>query len=179
MSRIGKQPIVIPAGVTVTIGEDNLIVKGPKGEIQQSYPSKISFNQADGQIVVSRVDDSQEARSLHGLFRSLLANSIEGVVNGFSRQLEVKGIGYRVRTEGDLLILNVGFSHSIDYQIPNDVDITVAKNKITVVGINKQRVGQIAAEIRSFKKPEPYKGKGIRYVGEVIQRKAGKGAKAA
>ena len=179
MSRIGKQPITIPEGVTITDNKPTLTIKGSKGELKRDYPAEVSFRQKDGQLMVERVDDGRRARSCHGLFRSLVANAIAGVVEGFSKQLEIKGIGYRVKTEGSTLVLNVGFSHPVNFQIPEDIDITVAKNKITVAGIDKQRVGQIAAEIRSIKKPEPYKGKGIRYVDEVVRRKAGKGAKVA
>ena len=179
MSRIGKQPITIPAGVSVVDNKSSLTVKGPKGELVQKYPDQISFKQENQELIVARTNDDWQSKAYHGLFRSLVANSILGVVEGFEKKLEVNGIGYRVGIENKELVLHVGFSHPINYKIPEDLDITVTKNQITVRGIDKQRVGQIAAEIRSIKKPEPYKGKGIKYLDEVIQRKAGKGAKVA
>ena len=177
MSRIGKQPINIPQGVEIILKEDQIIVKGPKGELSQTNSEFIKIDIKDNQCLVNRIDDSKRAKSEHGLFRSLIANMIIGVTEGFSKKLELIGIGYKVRLEGQILILNIGFSHEVQFKVPQGIEINVEGNKININGISKQQVGQVAASIRQLKKPEPYKGKGIRYSNEQIRRKAGKGAK--
>ena len=175
MSRIGKQPIAIPDGVQVTIDDRTVKVKGPKGELSHSIPARISAVLEDGHLLVGRQNESRQARALHGLSRSLIANMVEGVVSGFDRTLELIGVGYRAELKGQNLTLSLGYSHPVIFQAPPDVDLEVTGgNRITVRGIDKQLVGQVAAVIRSFKKPEPYKGKGIRYDGEQVRRKAGK-----
>jgi len=177
MSRIGKSPIPIPSGVTVKIDGDTSVVKGPKGEHRQHIPEGLSFEELDGVLTVSRSDDSKKSRARHGLVRALIANQIIGVTEGFTKKLEIIGVGYRATVKGKILDLQLQFSHPLEYPIPAGIQINCPDNThIDVAGIDKQRVGQVAAEIRSFRKPEPYKGKGIRYVGEVILRKAGKAA---
>ena len=177
MSRIGKNPIPIPSGVTVKIDGDTSVVKGPKGEHRQQIPEGLTFEENDGQLTVSRPDDSKPVRAKHGLVRALIANQVHGVTEGFEKQLEIIGVGYRAAVKGKVLDLQLQFSHPVEYPIPEDITITCPDNThITVAGIDKQRVGQIAAEIRAYRKPEPYKGKGIRYVGEYVVRKAGKAA---
>ncbi|HEX8390315.1 MAG TPA: 50S ribosomal protein L6 [Candidatus Saccharimonadales bacterium] len=177
MSRIGKLPIQIPAGVTITVDSGNVTVKGPKGELTQFITPAVTVENADGDIVVRRRDDSKPAKSQHGLMRTLINNMVVGVTNGFEKKLEVNGVGFRVGGGGQSLEMSLGFSHPVKYQAPEGVALTVNKMEITVAGINKQQVGQVAAEIRALKKPEPYKGKGIKYAGEVIIRKAGKTGK--
>ena len=177
MSRIGQQPINIPEAVEIKTGGSAIVISGPKGQLSQDQMEGITCQIEDSRCLVRRADDSKHHRAKHGLMRSLLANMVLGVTEGFEKQLEVVGIGYRVRLEGQSLILNVGFSHEVRYQVPEDIKPVVEDNNITVSGINKQRVGQVAAAIRDIKKPEPYKGKGIRYQGEVVRRKVGKGAK--
>ncbi|MEM6997451.1 MAG: 50S ribosomal protein L6 [Patescibacteria group bacterium] len=175
MSRVGKQPIQIPSGVTITATDDNISVTGPKGTLEQFGLEGIKVSQEGEEVHVSRTSDVKEHRSRHGLMRTLIANMVQGVTEGFEKKLELNGVGFRVNVSGKTLTLTVGFSHDIEYKIPEDVDVSIEDNNIIVVtGINKQRVGQIAAEIRSFKKPEPYKGKGIKYIDEHIIRKAGK-----
>ena len=177
MSRIGNQPIPIPAGVAIEDGGDGVTVTGPKGKLSQFQLPGISC-QVDGDVCqVSRDDDSKQRRACHGLMRSLVNNMVVGVTEGFEKELEVVGIGYKVRLEGQTLVLNVGFSHEVKFEVPEGVEAAVDGNRIRISGIDKQRVGQTAAAIRSLKKPEPYKGKGIRYKDEVVRRKAGKGAK--
>jgi len=177
MSRIGKNPIPIPAGVTVKIDGNLSVVKGPKGEHKQHVPEGLTFDQKDGQLTVTRPDDSKPVRAKHGLVRALIANQVHGVTEGFEKQLEIIGVGYRAAVTGKVLDLQLQFSHPVEYPIPADVTITCPDaTHITVAGIDKQRVGQVAAEIRAYRKPEPYKGKGIRYVGEHVVRKAGKAA---
>ena len=177
MSRIGKNPIPIPSGVTVKIDGNTSVVKGPKGEHTQHIPEGLSFDQKDGQLTVSRPDDTKPIRAKHGLVRALIANQVHGVTEGFEKKLEIIGVGYRAAVKGKVLDLQLQFSHPVNYPIPADVSITCTDNThITVAGIDKQRVGQVAAEIRAYRKPEPYKGKGIRYVGEYVVRKAGKAA---
>ncbi len=177
MSRIGKNPIPIPSGVTVKIDGDTSVVKGPKGEHRQHVPEGLTFEENDGQLTISRPDDSKPVRAKHGLVRALIANQVHGVTEGFEKKLEIIGVGYRAAVKGKVLDLQLQFSHPVNYPIPEDITITCPDNThITVAGIDKQRVGQIAAEIRSYRKPEPYKGKGIRYVGEYVIRKAGKAA---
>jgi large subunit ribosomal protein L6 len=176
MSRIGKLPIPIPEGVDVQIAENNKVsIKGPKGLQQIDVHPNVSVALEDGRVVVTPKSASKQARALHGLTRALLANMVEGVTNGYIKKLEIVGIGYKANVAGKVLTLNLGFSHPIQYPIPGDIDILVEKQtNISVKGIDKQRVGQVAAEIRYLKPPEPYKGKGIRYEGEVIRRKVGK-----
>jgi large subunit ribosomal protein L6 len=177
MSRIGKNPIPIPAGVTVKIDGNLSVVKGPKGEHKQHVPEGLTFDQKDGQLTVTRPDDSKPVRAKHGLVRALIANQVHGVTEGFEKQLEIIGVGYRAAVTGKVLDLQLQFSHPVEYPIPADVTITCPDaTHITVAGIDKQRVGQVAAEIRAYRKPEPYKGKGIRYMGEHVVRKAGKAA---
>ncbi|HET6622728.1 MAG TPA: 50S ribosomal protein L6 [Candidatus Saccharimonadales bacterium] len=178
MSRIGKLPIQIPQGVTITVDSDAVRVQGPKGQLEQFLLPEVKVKVEDGQALVERVDDSKLAKSRHGLVRSLINNMVTGVTEGFSKTLEIKGVGFRLEGGGREIQMSLGFSHPIKYQAPEGVDLKVDKMNLTVSGIDKQKVGQVAAEIRSFKKPEPYKGKGIRYEGEQIIRKAGKaGAK--
>ena len=181
MSRIGQKPIRLPAGVKVTGDDHQLTITGPGGSLSQNLMSKVSWSlDSSGQtLIISRADDSSLAKAGHGLLRSLAANMVQGVSAGFSKRLELNGIGYRVNLTGSELVLSVGFSHQVHYQVPADVKITVDRNLITVAGIDKQRVGQIAAEIRAIKKPEPYKGKGIKYFDEVLIRKVGKGGREA
>lgn len=178
MSRIGKLPIAVPENVEITLGETTVKAKGAKGELSLEFdPAYVSFKQEDGQILVERKNDTKEARSRHGLYRNLVRNLIEGVTQGFAKTLEIKGVGYRGALKGNVLELNLGFSHPISYKIPEGITITFeekSQNILTVSGIDKQLVGQTAAEIRSYRKPEPYKGKGIKYSDEQIARKAGK-----
>lgn len=177
MSRVGKLPIKIPAGVTITVDNDFVIVKGPKGELKQFTMPGITVKQEDDQIVVTRVDDQPEHRAKHGLMRALINNMVVGVVSGFSKKLEIHGVGFRVALAGNQLKMNLGFSHQVEYTLPEGITAAVEQNTITISGITKQQVGQVAAEIRALKKPEPYKGKGIRYEGEHIIRKSGKSGK--
>jgi len=180
MSRIGKQPITIAEGVEITVDPGVLTVKGSKGELKVEFDaSAVSISIADGVLTVARNNDSKDARSKHGLYRTLTANAIEGVSKGYEKRLEIIGVGYRGAIKGNAVELNLGFSHSITHPIPEGVKAEFDKeapNTLIVSGINKQLVGQVAAEIRSYRKPEPYKGKGIRYQGEYIYRKAGKSA---
>ena len=180
MSRIGRMPITVPAGVTVTVADGNVVtVKGPKGELTRALRTEMTINQEGNVITVARPSDAKEHRSLHGLTRTLLANMIIGVTDGYKKELDVNGVGYRVAKEGTNLVMNLGFSHQVI--IPEIEGITVdvpAPNKIIVSGCDKQMVGQFAAEVREKRPPEPYKGKGIKYTDEVIRRKVGKtGAK--
>lgn len=176
MSRIGKKPIDIPKGVEVSIALDNTVsVKGPKGQISYKFHPSVSIVKKENQIVVERKSDDSFSRAIHGTTRALLNNMVKGVTEGFTEELEIVGIGYRAAVKGNNLELTLGYSHPVIYPIPKDVQITVEGNtNIKVSGIDKQRVGQVAAEIRSFREPDPYKGKGIRYKGEVIKLKAGK-----
>ena len=177
MSRIGKMPIEMPGGVSASLEGRTLTVKGPKGEQSMEVPP-LSSVKVDGQMIqVERANDEKMQKAQHGLTRSLINNLVIGVTEGFSKELEVNGVGFKIRLEGKDLVMSLGFSHEIRYTIPEDVDVKIEKMDITVSGINKQRVGRIAAEIREFKKPEPYKGKGIRYDGEHIIRKSGKSGK--
>ncbi len=177
MSRIGKLPIQIPAGVTITVDSDNVNVQGPKGNLKQFLLPEVSVKVEENQIVVSRKDDSKLAKSRHGLVRSLINNMIIGVTKGFEKKLEVNGVGFRVNGGGQQIEMALGYSHPVKYQAPEGVDLKVEKLNITVSGIDKQKVGQVAAEIRALRKPEPYKGKGIKYADEQILRKAGKAGK--
>jgi len=177
MSRIGKVPVKVPGGVTVTIEPDAVTVNGPKGSLSQFTMPGIQIKQEDDQLVVTRINDEAANRAKHGLMRSLLNNMVVGVNEGFSKQLELNGVGYRVNLAGTDLKFNLGFSHEVNYKIPEGIVAKVEQNIITISGSSKQQVGQIAAEIRALKKPEPYKGKGIKYVGERIIRKSGKSGK--
>ncbi len=177
MSRVGKEPIKIPSGVTVTIAADEITVSGSKGELKQFTMPGITVKQEGDELIVSRANDEPQNRAKHGLMRSLLYNMVKGVSDGFSRKLEINGVGYRVAAQGQDLKLNLGFSHDVIYKVPQGVATAVEQNTITVSGISKQQVGQVAAEIRALKKPEPYKGKGIKYEGERILRKSGKSGK--
>ncbi len=176
MSRIGKQPITVPTTVTVDMSDDQITVKGPLGEESVKVLKTVKVKQEGDSLLVERVDDEKKSRSEHGLIRALLQNAITGVDKGFTKILEVNGVGYKINLAGSKLTLNLGFSHPIEYNIPEGVSGNVEDNKITLKGSSKQKVGQVAAEIRSFKKPEPYKGKGIKYQDEYIIRKAGKAA---
>jgi len=178
MSRIGRMPIDIPGGVEVTIDGQAVSVKGPKGELALTVASPIEVAIEDNQIVVTRPDDERASRSLHGLTRTLIANQIIGVTQGYSKGLEVVGTGYRVQAKGEGVEFALGFSHPVTVNPPAGITLTVeGNNKLTVSGIDKQAVGEVAANIRKIRKPEPYKGKGVRYAGEVVRRKAGKAGK--
>jgi len=177
MSRIGKQPINVPAGVEVKITADLITVKGPKGELKERLVSNVNIDQSENIILVTVKDpEDKKQRSLWGLYRRLIGNMVTGVTTGFSKQLEINGVGYKAVASGKVLTLNLGYSHPIEYQVPAGIEVKVEKNVITVSGFDKQLVGQISAEIRKFRKPEPYKGKGIKYSTEVIRRKEGKTA---
>lgn len=178
MSRIGKQPIAVPAGVTVTISPANeVVVKGPKGTLTQTFDSAMNIALEENQVVVTRPNDLKRNRSLHGLTRTLIANMVEGVTNGFTKVLEINGVGYRAQKQGNKLVLSLGYSHPVEMIDPEGLSSAVDGNKITVSGIDKAAVGQYAAEIRDKRRPEPYKGKGIKYIDEVIRRKEGKTGK--
>lgn len=175
MSRIGRKPITIPAGVTVTVDGNTVRVKGPKGELAQEIQPEMRVEVADGQILVHRPSDAKQHRAFHGLTRALVANMVTGVTEGFSKGLEIVGVGYRAEKKGKTLVLNVGYSHQVEYPEPEGITInTPNPTTVIVEGIDKQKVGQVAAEIRAVRPPEPYKGKGIRYQGEYVRRKAGK-----
>jgi large subunit ribosomal protein L6 len=177
MSRIGKNPIPLPKGVSVAIDGTTSVVKGPKGEHRQHIPEGMAFEEKDDTLVITRPDESKTMRARHGLVRALVANQVTGVTQGFSKKLEIVGVGYRAQVKGKVLDLQLQFSHPVEYPIPDDITITCPDaTHIVVEGVDKQRVGQVAAEIRAYRKPEPYKGKGIRYEGEQIVRKAGKAA---
>jgi large subunit ribosomal protein L6 len=178
MSRIGKMPIVVPANVTIDISDGAVSVKGPKGELSRAVPRTIRITRDNGSLVVQRQSDEPTQRSLHGLTRSLVANMVTGVTDGFSRRLEVNGVGYRAAVTGGNLVLQVGYSHPVLYPAPPGISFAVQGNAITVSGADKELVGEVAAQVRRVRKPEPYKGKGIKFAEEVIRRKAGKaGAK--
>ncbi|NNE22649.1 MAG: 50S ribosomal protein L6 [Rhizobiales bacterium] len=175
MSRIGKKPVPVPQGVTVTIEGQTVKVKGPKGELQSQLVELVNVKLEADEVMVSPIDESQLARSAWGMSRTLVSNMVVGVTDGFSKALEINGVGYRAAVQGSGLQLNLGYSHDVVYQIPGDVQIVTPKpTEIVVSGIDKQRVGQVAAEIREWRKPEPYKGKGIKYADEYIFRKEGK-----
>jgi large subunit ribosomal protein L6 len=177
MSRIGRQPIPLPAGVNVSISPGRVMVNGPLGELSQSVPQRITVEQGDGELNVTRPTDRGPDRALHGLTRSLVANMVEGVTQGFEKRLEIQGVGYRAQLKGQDLELAVGFSHPVVYKQPPGITFDVPQPTLVVVkGIDKQRVGQVASEIRAVRPPEPYKGKGIRYAGEYVRRKIGKRA---
>lgn len=175
MSRIGRKPIAIPNGVEVSIDGTSVRVKGPKGELSRTFRPEIRIVHEDGEIRVERSNDTKTERALHGLTRSLLANMVQGVTEGFSKTLEIVGVGYRAEKRGDTLVLHIGFSHLVEYPQPAGITISTPNPTTVVVeGIDRERVGQVAAEIRGYRPPEPYKGKGIRYQGEMVRRKAGK-----
>jgi len=175
MSKIGKKPIDIPANVTVTVGDKNKVnVKGPKGELEAGFDLNINIEVKDGQVIVTPKTDSKKLYAFWGLTRNLIFNMIEGVSKGYEKKLELQGVGYKVALKGVDLDLALGFSHPVLFKAPKGIKFEVEKNIITITGIEKQLVGQMAADIRKLRKPEPYKGKGIRYVGELVRRKAGK-----
>lgn len=182
MSRIGKQPIIVPAGVTISIGNDNVVtVKGPKGELKQELDRDIKIELKDGVMEVTRPTDQIRHRALHGLTRALVANMVKGVTDGFTKKLELVGVGFKAANQGNILDLSLGYSHNIIFEIPSELSVRTTSDKgdsprIFLEGTDKQLLGQVAAKIRSLRKPEPYKGKGVRYTGEYIRRKAGKAA---
>lgn len=177
MSRVGKLPIAIPSGVTITVDDSEITVAGSKGTLKQFTMPDITVKQEGDELVVSRANDEPKVRAKHGLMRALLQNMVTGVSQGFNKKLEINGVGYRVAAQGAGLKLNLGYSHDIMYDLPEGVQADVQQNTITVSGISRQQVGQVAAEIRALRKPEPYKGKGIKYAGERIIRKSGKSGK--
>lgn len=174
MSRIGGKHIDVPSGVTVSIQNGEVAIKGSKGTLSYTPPQVISVKQEGSKIICERQNDDREQKAFHGLVRSLVNNMVLGVDKGFSKSLEIHGVGYRAQMQGKNLVLNIGFSHPVEYTIPSDISVEVKGTAITVSGIDKQKVGAVAAKIRSYYPPEPYKGKGIRYVGEHVRRKAGK-----
>jgi large subunit ribosomal protein L6 len=175
MSRIGKKPISVPSGVTVSVDGSTIKVKGPKGELTREIRSEISVEQNDGELTLTRPNDSKENRAYHGLTRALIANMVEGVTSGFKKTLEIIGVGYRAEKKGETLVLTVGYSHQVTYPQPAGITLTAQTPTLVIIeGIDKQKVGQVAAELRAVRPPEPYKGKGIRYQGEQVRRKAGK-----
>ena len=182
MSRIGKQPVVAPDGVTISVNKDNVVtVKGPKGELKQAIDRDITVEVKDGQITFARPTDQIRHRAMHGLYRSLVSNLVKGVTDGYVRKLELIGVGFKAANQGNVVDLSLGFSHNIVFEIPKEIKVVTAQEKgqnpvITLEGIDKQLIGQVAAKLRGLRKPEPYKGKGVRYVGEVVRKKAGKAA---
>ena len=182
MSRIGRKPISVPNGVTVTVGKDNVVtVKGSKGELKQALDRDIVVEVKNNQVVLGRHTNQIRHRALHGLYRALLANLIKGVTDGYERKLELIGVGFKATNAGNVLDLSLGYSHNIIFEVPKELKVGTAQEKgqnpiITLEGIDKQLIGQVAAKLRSLRKPEPYKGKGVRYVGEVVRKKAGKAA---
>ena len=178
MSRIGRQPVSVPAGVTITVDDGNFVsVKGPKGELSRQFPATMSFDRDEGVINVTRPNDEGKQRALHGLSRSLLNNMVTGVTAGFTKTLEVQGVGYRAQLQGSNLQLALGFSHPVIVSPPEGITFTVEGPRVNIQGIDNEKVGQVAANIRKLRPPEPYKGKGIRYSGERVRRKAGKAGK--
>ena len=178
MSRIGKMPVTVPSGVDVTIEGTTLKVKGSKGELARSFSDRVSLDLSDGTLMVTRVDDSREARALHGLTRALVFNMVTGVAEGYSKSLEIHGVGYRAAMKGSGIEFQLGFSHPVFVEAPEGITFDVPEpTRVIVSGIDKEQVGQVAADIRKIRPPEPYKGKGIRYAGETIRRKAGKAGK--
>jgi large subunit ribosomal protein L6 len=175
MSRVGRKVIVVPAGVKVQVGEQALEVQGPKGRLTTPVPPGISFALAGAELTCKRSNDEQRLRAFHGMARALAHNAIKGVTEGFSKDLDIVGVGYRATVEGNKVVFALGFSHPVEYRIPEGIKIAVEKQtRVTVSGIDRQKVGQVAAEIRGLRRPDPYKQKGIRYVGEVLKKKAGK-----
>ena len=179
MSRIGKKPITLPKGVTVKVVDGAVEVQGPKGKMRQGFPSGINFELTDGVLVAKRSTDDPALAKFHGLARSLVANAVTGVTDGYKRELDIVGVGYRAEVKGKQVVFALGYSHPVVFDIPTGIDITIEKQThITVTGVDRQLVGQMAANIRRFRKPDPYKQKGVRYTGEVLKKKAGKtGAK--
>jgi large subunit ribosomal protein L6 len=179
MSRIGKKPIAIPKGVTVHVSSGAVEVQGPKGRLRQTHPARIAFEVADGHLVARLADDNPELGKFHGLARSLVANAVRGVTEGFKKELDIVGVGYRAEVKGKQVVFALGYSHSVVFDIPQGIDIAIDKQThITVAGADRQLVGQVAANIRRLREPDPYKQKGVRYTGEVLKKKAGKtGAK--
>jgi large subunit ribosomal protein L6 len=182
MSRIGKKPVAVPNGVTITVSSDNIVtVKGPKGELKQAIDRDIKAEVKDGHIEFTRPTDQIRHRALHGLYRSLVSNMVKGVTEGYKRQLELIGVGFKASNQGNLLDLALGYSHNIVFEIPKELKVATSQEKgenpkISLEGTDKQLIGQVAAKIRGLRKPEPYKGKGVRYSGEVVRKKAGKAA---
>jgi large subunit ribosomal protein L6 len=182
MSRIGKKPVDIPSGVTVSVGKDNVIaVKGPKGELKQAIDRDITVEVKDNTVQFARPTDQIRHRAMHGLYRSLISNMVKGVTEGFKKEMELVGVGYKAANQGNILDLSLGYSHNILFEIPKELKVATAQEKgknptITLESIDKQLLGQVCAKIRSLRKPEPYKGKGVKFVGEVLRRKAGKSA---
>ena len=175
MSRIGKKPIPVPKGVTVKVAEGAVEVKGPKGQLRQAFPAGINFELADGHLHAKRSTDDPALAKFHGLARSLVANAVAGVTDGFKRELDIVGVGYRAELKGKQVILALGYSHAVVFDIPNGIDIAIDKQThLTVTGVDRQLVGQVAANIRRLRKPDPYKQKGVRFTGEVLKKKAGK-----
>ena len=178
MSRVGKKPIKLPEGTSLTINDSDILVKGLKGELKEALPNNVIVKEENGEVTVAMKNIKEKGmNALWGTWRSLIANMIEGVSEGFEKKLEVNGVGYKAELKGDKLVLHVGYSHPVEYQVPEGVSINIEKNIISVSGTKKQLVGEVAAQIRKVKKPEPYKGKGIKYDDEVIRRKAGKSLK--
>lgn len=179
MSRIGNKAIAIPQGVTVTVAEgNNVTVKGPKGELTSQFNNELEISVSATEVLVKRPNDTKLVKTMHGTTRALLHNMVVGVSEGFKKQLEINGVGYRAQLQGNKLIISAGYSHTVDMEIPADLKVELPKNTVIIIsGIDKQKVGQFAAEIREIRKPEPYKGKGIKYSNEVIRRKEGKTAK--
>jgi large subunit ribosomal protein L6 len=177
MSRVGKLPIAIPSGVTITVDDSEITVNGSKGSLKQFTMPQITVTQEGDEVIVKRANDEPKIRAKHGLMRALVNNMVVGVSQGFSKKLEINGVGYRVAQQGTDLKLNLGFSHDVIYKVPAGITTAIEQNTITISGISRQQVGQVAAEIRALKKPEPYKGKGIKYEGERIIRKSGKSGK--
>ncbi|HSU28356.1 MAG TPA: 50S ribosomal protein L6 [Chitinophagaceae bacterium] len=182
MSRIGKKPVTIPSGVTITLGKDNVVtVKGPKGELHQAIDRDIKVEIKDGKVEFTRPTDQIRHRALHGLYRSLISNMVKGVTEGYKKNLELIGVGFKASNQGNLVDLSLGYSHNIVFQVPKELKVVTSQEKgqnpmISLEGVDHQLIGQVAAKIRSLRSPEPYKGKGIRYVGEIVRRKAGKAA---
>jgi large subunit ribosomal protein L6 len=182
MSRVGKKPVTIPSGVTVTVNKDNIVsVKGPKGELKETIDRDIVVSVKDGQVEIGRPTDQIRHRAMHGLYRALIANMVKGVTEGYKKDLELVGVGYKASNQGNLLDLSLGYSHNIIFEVPKELKLATAQEKgqnptISLEGIDKQLLGQVAAKIRGLRKPEPYKGKGVKYIGEYIRRKAGKAA---
>jgi large subunit ribosomal protein L6 len=182
MSRIGKKPVSVPAGVTITVSNDNIItVKGPKGELKQAVDRDIQVVVEEGNVKIARPTDQIRHRAMHGLYRSLIGNMVKGVTDGYQKKLELVGVGYKATNTGNLLDLSLGYSHNIIFEIPSELKVATAQEKgqnptITLESIDKQLLGQVCAKIRSLRKPEPYKGKGVKFAGEVLRRKAGKSA---
>jgi large subunit ribosomal protein L6 len=182
MSRIGKKPVTVPAGVTITLGKDNIVsVKGPKGELKETIDRDITIEINNGEVLVGRPTDQIRHRAMHGLYRSLISNMVKGVTEGYKKDMELVGVGYKAANQGNILDLALGYSHNIIFEIPKELKVTTTQEKgknpmISLESIDKQLLGQVCAKIRSLRKPEPYKGKGVKFAGEVLRRKAGKSA---